>query len=121
MNNIPDIEDAIVKNIISMKDIWKFRNSNESIKFRKWLLESDFENKRELEKLFVSSIGKKNVVDRIPSKVLRFSITAVTGIVNPLLGILSSFVDSFVANKIKADYNPKLFFDNLRKITIPKV
>jgi hypothetical protein len=119
LNNIPDIEIAISKNVLSFEDIWKFRNTNDSKQFRSWLRKISLDDLRELERMYVSCITKKNVIDKIPSKVLRFCITTAIGFINPLLGLATSALDTFGINKLNKEYNPKLFFDKLRNLNTP--
>ncbi len=119
LNSIPDIEAGITKNILSFEDIWHFRNSKKSKEFRKWLREINSNDLREIERIFVASITKESIVDKLPSKVLRFCVTTVAGIINPIFGLLASAADNFAIDKLKGNYNPKLFFDHLRKLNMP--
>lgn len=119
LNNIPDIETAVANNALSFEDIWEFRNNNESKQFRNWLRKINLEDLRELERLYVASITKKNIVEKFPSKIFRFCVTTAIGFVNPILGIITSVADSFGVDKIKTEYNPKLFFDKLSKLNTP--
>lgn len=79
----------------------------------------NLEDLRELERLYVASITKKSIVEKIPSKIFRFCVTTAIGFVNPILGIITSVADSFGVDKITTEYNPKLFFDKLSKLITP--
>jgi hypothetical protein len=118
LNNVPDIGRAIYNNSLSLADIWKIREKKVSKKFREWLRKATTKDARDIEKLYVESLGDKVLIDSLPLRVIRFAITGVSGVLNPALGILAGTVDNFFVDKWLRGYSPKLFFDELSKLKI---
>lgn len=118
LNKIPNIEKAIYSDSISLLDIWKIRGKKISKKFRKWLRKATIKDARDLEKLYVESLGNKALVNSLPFRSFRFAITSIVGAINPVIGLTSGSVDSFFINKWLSGYSPKLFLDELSKIKI---
>lgn len=118
LNNIPDIGQAIYNNSLSLVDIWKIREKKISKKFREWLRKATTKDARDIEKLYVESLGNKALINSLPFRAIRFAITGVFGALNPSLGLLVGAVNSFFVDKWLSGYSPKLFLDELSKIKI---
>lgn len=118
LNNIPDIGKAIANDSISLLDIWGLREKRISKNFRKWLGKATTKDARDIEKLYVESLGNKTLVNSLPLKAIRFAITSAVSASSPVIGLALGVVDSFFVNKWLSGYSPKLFLDELSKIKI---
>jgi len=118
LNNIPDIGKAIAGGNISLLDIWKLRKKRISKDFRKWLRKATNKDARNIERLYVASLGNKALIDSLPLRAIRFAITSIASAVSPAIGLPFGIVDSFFVNKWLSGYSPKLFLDELSKIRI---
>ncbi len=116
LENIPDIESVVSSGQIPFDKIWKIRNRKESNKFRGWLRKADTKDARDLERLYVTSLGKKSFYQSFPIKVLRFAITKPIDAVHPGLGTGLDIADNFFIERWLSGYTPKLFFDNLANL-----
>lgn len=116
LENIPDPGAAVKAGECSLNDIWKIRKSRNSKKFRKWLRVADTGNARDLEKIYVSSLGRKSFYESLPTKMLRFALTTGADLLLPGSGIALDVADSFFVEKWLQGYSPKLFLDQLRKL-----
>ena len=116
LNNIPDVGIAIATGTVSIPELWKLRNKTVSQKFRNWLREADVSNARELEKLFVQSLGTSSVYSSLPVRLLRFAATTAAGALNPAIGTILSTADSFFIEKWLDGYTPKLFLEQLGEL-----
>lgn len=116
LNKIPDINKAISSGSLSLLDIFKLREKRMSRKFRRWLREADPKDARDLEKIYVESLANKTLVNSLPLKIFRFTITSVAGALHPAAGLGTGIVDSFFVDKWLSGYSPKLFLDELRKL-----
>lgn len=118
LNNIPDIGKAIADDNISLLDIWKLRKRRTSKDFRKWLRKATNKDARNIERLYVASLGNKALIDSLPLRAIRFATTSIASAVSPAIGLPFGIVDSFFINKWLSGYSPKLFLDELSKIRI---
>lgn len=118
LTGTPDVRVAVSSGTVELSDILSLRNRKVSREFRKWLRNADPHDARELERLYVSSLGKSSVYSSLPVRVLRFVVTAAVGALNPIAGpvVSVSAVDSFFVEKWLQGYSPKLFLDELGKL-----
>lgn len=120
LNNIPDIRSAIVNNAIEMSNILAIRESSKGKKFRNWLREANVHYARDLERAYVEALGKNTLADSIPLRSMRFTITFLTGLANPAIGLGIDIVDSFFIDNWLKGFTPKLFLDELQTLSISK-
>lgn len=118
LNNLPNIELAVINDQIPITKVWEIRQRKESRQFRAWLREVQPSDTRELEKAYVAAISKNDDYSSLPVRVIRFVMLNAIGLVNPIAGLISGGIDSFFLEKISAGYSPKLFFDRLRKLKL---
>jgi hypothetical protein len=118
LENIPDPSAAVKLGELSLEDIWKIRRNRNSRKFRKWLREADLGSGRDLEKIYVRSLGQKSFYSNFPMKAIRFAVTKAADAVLPGSGTVLEVGDSFFIEKWVKGYTPKLFLDNLRNLDI---
>jgi hypothetical protein len=120
LNNVPDIERAVCDGRLPLKEIWAVRQTRESCAFREWLRKATADDARELEKAYVASLRRVPAISSWPAKIIRFCITSVWGLVEPISALAAGATDSFLVEKVLSGYSPKLFFDHLRSLKIPK-
>jgi len=120
LNNIRDIRKAVTNDTIALLDIWKLRQKRISRNFRKWLRKATNKDARDIEKLYVESLGNRALVDSLPFRAIRFAVTNVANAESPAMGLAFGVVDSFFVNKWLSGYSPKLFLDELSRIKIEK-
>jgi hypothetical protein len=116
LNNLPDPGKAIISGDLSLSDIWKLREKSLSKKFRNWLRSAKTDDARELEKMYVESLGKDSIIDTLPVGIIRFAIILGVGMVNPLVGLGVDIADSFFVDKWLNGFTPKLFIDQLNRL-----
>lgn len=116
LTGTPDIRPAISSGSMEFAEIMKLRQKKASREFRKWLRNARADDARDLERLYVSSLGNSAAYSSLPSRILRFIITTAVGIINPIAGPVASVVDSFFVEKWLDGYSPKLFLDELGKL-----
>lgn len=56
LNNIPNIENAIINDNLNFDDVLKARYSRNGLEFRKWLQKAKVEEARDLEKAYIDSL-----------------------------------------------------------------
>lgn len=132
IQKIPAFSEMIKKRIINIKDIPKIRNSNDSIKFRNWILSSfgdrDIDS-TEVSREYIEAISNsKNIFEKSSGKLARtITITGVSmalgtalaggvgaisgAALGPSLDLGISLLDSFVIDGFVKGWNPKHFFD----------
>lgn len=116
LEGMPDPGVAIIAGEQSLRDIWRLRQKKASREFRKWLRTADFGDARELERLYVRSLGRKSFYEALPTRILRFAITKAADIVYPTAGVALEIADSFFVEKWLQGYTPRLFLDQVRKL-----
>jgi hypothetical protein len=116
LDNIPDINPAIMTGEISIPEIWKLRQKKVSRQFRKWLQDAQADDSRELEKAYVASLRKTSKYTSLPAKLIRFTLTTAVAAFEPLTGTLASASDSFFVEKWLKGYSPSLFMDQIRAL-----
>jgi hypothetical protein len=117
LNEIPDLGKLYLNGIISVDDIINIRNNVEGKMFRLWYNSIDYNPEVAVKTLIKSK--SKSVSARITDSI-RWIIPNAIGIFNPVLGVASSAVDSFVVSKILKGWNPSLFLDDKLKNNIDK-
>jgi hypothetical protein len=122
LNKIPDIRAAVESGGLSLSELWKVRQSSNGRRFRKWLSEAELESGRDLERLYVESLGQSSLVESLPLRVLRFALTTIVdsaSTAHPAVGLGVGIVDNFFVEKFLKGYRPKLMFDELKKLLPP--
>jgi hypothetical protein len=120
LSNIPDIRPAVVKGELQISEIWKIRQSSKGKKFREWLREVEPKSARDLERVYVEAVGKNTLADALPMTSIRFAITSLVGMIDPVVGLGAGVIDSFFVDNWLKGFSPKLFFDVLQKLMISK-
>lgn len=115
---VPDVVEAVKQGIFSPKDILKIRETKNCKEFRDWLhTNAQFElsdgDNQDIVAAYIDALGKKDIIDKLPIKILRFVSTSLLGFI-PGLGIPVSFIDSFVVDKLRT-WRPNIFINDYRK------
>jgi hypothetical protein len=61
-------------------------------------------------------LEKKNWIDSLPSRILKFVITNAASVLFPPAGLALDVVNNFFLDEYLKGYSPKLFMDDLSKI-----
>lgn len=101
----PCIKEVIDTGKKSFDDFLKLLSRSK--KFKIWL--NGVNPDEGLVRSYMNDISSESWAQKIPSKTIRYSICSIAGINNPLLGLLSSFVDSFLVEKIFNGWRPNHF------------
>jgi len=112
---LPDIGILYCKGIISMGEILEIRENFEGTLFRKWFHSIDYQEDKFLQILLNKS---KYSVRNLISKNIRWIYPNIVGLINPVVGMIASAVDSFIVEKIINGWHPSLFLDDILKETI---
>jgi len=107
--SIPDLADLYLKNIISINDYIDIITSASSWKFRNWITDKDYDPV-ELEKDLINS--SPNISNKY-SKFIRWSIPNAIGLFSPTTGLITSFADGYIYEKLTKGWHPNFFLDDL--------
>lgn len=111
---LPDITSALEKNLITMNEIWEIRNGPKARQFRNWLRVEGSRDPDRVRESYVDSLERPSLVDHIPTKIVRFLVTSVLGLV-PGAGTVANIADNFFVDKLLKGFRPNLFLDDLRQ------
>ena len=117
LNGIPDVRVAVQSGAIDFKDVWKLRQKKLAREFRSWLRAGDVGSVRELEKLYVATLGEP-MSEHLPLRSLRFALTTIVGLFFTIPGVVVSAADGFFLSKFVNGYRPKLMLDELRRLAL---
>lgn len=95
---------------ISPRELLKLLKDNNSIRFREWL--KGLPDETPLSGEFYNEIRQRNN-DKPWVKVVRVLSQSVLGLINPLLGIVSTSIDGFVVDKIINGWKPQIFVEKV--------
>lgn len=112
--SIPDLGRGIVEKTIDFERILKIRNSNEASAFRRWF--HDIGNDSDVGKEYIGVLRKEGAVDKLPVKSLRFFLTSLLGVVDPVSGIIAGGADSFLTSKVFSKHKVKYFVESLHEL-----
>lgn len=118
LKRMPDIRPAVENGEVPLSTIWKIRQSSKGRNFRDWLKKADPKSAIDLTRAYIEAIEKDTPSDSLPLRALRFAVTSALGVINPIVGLGGSVIDSFFVDKWINGYSPKLLFDELQKLNI---
>jgi len=119
ISGIPDIGSAFSSGVLSAEQLLDLRESKHSQAFRNWFISEDrTEKSEEIVERYVNTIGKTNLIDNIPMKILRFVTTTSIGTANPILGAMSGVIDSFFLSKWFPEQSPRLFLQHTKSVMV---
>lgn len=114
VNNIPDIGKINYLDKKVFNNFLKISGSSNAVEFRKWFHENKNCDEREIFKQYVELLKSIPKIQSASSRILRFVITSGLGAIPPV-GMVASFLDSFVVEKIFKGKSPKFFIDDIVK------
>lgn len=113
VNGIPDLGKLDFVGTPFFEDFLKLCSSRQADTFRGWFHENKELNEREILRQYLELLREVPLVERLPSKILRFAATSGLGIV-PGLGEVASLLDTFVIDRMLKGRSPRFFMDDLR-------
>src|SRR6267142_3964017 len=99
LNDVPDVEAAIESGSLHPVDVWQLRQTADAQGFRSWLRHAHPSDARDLERMFVSTLGPASWIDSVPRRILRFALARATGSLGALPRVAARVVGSFFADK----------------------
>jgi hypothetical protein len=95
-----------------MEKFLKIRDSKECKEFRNWLKQAQFYDEREIY-LQMRSLRARlgTLLHGTTGKIIRFALTNLTGVTNPVVGWGASALDTFILDKILPLSGPAMFLD----------
>lgn len=120
ITKIPDLSKVISQNALGFKELIKIRNKSDAINFREWLHSESTDYSEDIIKAYVAAISNTSVLDKFPSRAIRFIIPNIVGLFYAIGGLMVSGIDSFVLPKLFNRKNPKIFLDNLVRVICPQ-
>jgi|SRR5690554_369790 len=113
MKGLPDIYRLYSKNMISIEDILKCRQTFSGGVFRKWYASENYNEKEIVRSLINNKNKEKNI-----TKFIRFIYPNVAGLLSPVMGAAASAVDSYIVSRLLDGWKPSLFLDDVLKNNI---
>ena len=95
---------------ITPKELVKLLNEKNSLRFKDWL--KDLPNGVPISGEFYNEIRQANS-DKPWVKILRVLTLSIFGLANPLIGIVSTSLDGFIADKIINGWKPQIFVEKV--------
>lgn len=117
---IPDIGVAFAKKELSAEQLLDLRESKHAKSFRDWVGSETGTDEKEgdIVRRYVESIGKPSLIERLPAKLLRFAVTTGASAINPILGGVTSAVDSLFLSKWFPGKPPRLFLEHAKSVLL---
>jgi len=112
---LPDVAPLVASGKVPFSEVLSIRELKAASDFRRWLANAEPKDARDLERLYVQSLGSIPMVSSLPMKIVRFALTTALGIIDPVIGLVAGAVDSFFVESWLGGYRPKLFFDQMHK------
>jgi hypothetical protein len=116
ITGVPDLARLDLSYNSNFDQLLKIASTKNAIQFREWFHTYKELSEKEFFKEYIAIMNQVPIVQRLPSKVLRFVITTGFGLI-PGLGQAVSMFDSFIVDKLFRGRTPKFFIDELTKIT----
>ena len=115
LKGIPDLYRLFKSKTITMDDVLRCRDSFAGGLFRRWYESSDYDEARVIQTL-LNGASKGSPI----WKLVRLVYPEVMSVIHPVLGPLSSAVDSYIVEKIVAGWSPSLFLDDVLKRNVDR-
>lgn len=114
---LPDIGEAVLQKKISIGKTLEIAKSDNGQKFREWFHENCRNDTLSTAKEYSSLLKTVPMVQKLPTRIIRFVFTNLVGFVNPAAGLGLGVADSFFMDKLFRGSSPKFFMEDLEKIT----
>jgi hypothetical protein len=121
LHGIPNVGVAFAGGELDFDGVMRIREHRTAIDLRKWLQEIDPIHQDEVLRGYVSSLGDKAFIDRLPMKILRFAMTTLLGQIpggGQIASQMASFADSFLLEKWFPGRSPRLLLDGFKTVVI---
>lgn len=114
--DIPDFSLLYLEKKLNLDTVLKIRNNFNGGKFRDWYNSTDYDRH-----LTYKELLKHKEIKPI-EKGVRFFLNTTLGLLNPVAGIVSGVVDSYLIDKVlRHSWTPNLFLDNILKRRLDKL
>lgn len=114
--SIPNLSELYERKIISIDDFLSIVSTLSSKQFRNWIKDKSF-NIKEIEADLLKSAPQ---LSNSAIKFIRWMLPDVIGFINPVAGIIASFSDSYIVEKLMQGWHPNIFLDDVLKNQIDK-
>lgn len=109
LKGIPDLGQLYINGTITLESIIELRDNVDGMLFRKWFEDTDYDPKKVIRILLNK---QKTIGSHLLARSVRFAYPKIIALVSPLGGLVTSFADSFIIEKILNGWNPSLFLDD---------
>lgn len=117
VEGVPNLGIAFAHKQLTAEQILDLRYSKHTQTLRDWFAQgSPSDTAEETVQRYVETIGKTSLVESLPAKALRFAVTTVLGIFDPVSGTVASAADNFLLSKWFPDRTPRLFMGQAKTL-----
>jgi hypothetical protein len=116
INGVPDLSKIDLRQASNLRDILEVATNKNAKDFRDWFHKNQELSEKEILREYLSVLKQIPMIQRLPSKALRFVVTLGFGFI-PGLGQAISFFDSFIVDRLFRGKSPKFFIDDLTSVT----
>jgi len=117
ISELPDIGEVVLNKQVPLHKILEISKSNDASKFREWFHENCRKDTVTSAKEYSNLLKQVPLVQKLPSRIIRFIVTNIAGVVNPTAGIGAGLVDSFFIDKLLQGSSPKFFIEKLEQLS----
>ena len=114
---LPSLHTLFLNGTITLEDILDIRNNIDGKLFRKWFEDVNYSYDETLKALLNKPKLKMN--EKLV-KVTRTFLPDIVGLLNPVAGVASSVIDSYIIDKIIKGWHPSVFLDEKLKTHIDR-
>lgn len=115
VNGVPDFSQIDFMQGSNLSDFLNVATNKNANDFRNWFHTNQELSEKEILREYIGALQQMPLVQKLPSKTLRFVVTSVAGFV-PVLSQIISFFDTFVVDRLFRGKSPKFFIDDLTNI-----
>lgn len=114
INDLPDLGRIDLSNKKYFDSLLKLSERHNAQCFRQWFHGLSSLDEKEVFKEYIKLLHDLPWIQKLPSKIIRFAITAILGSVEPVSGTITSMLDTFVVDQVIRGKSPKYFIDDIR-------
>jgi len=114
INDMPDLGKLDLQDEYQFKELLKVIKSQNANEFRKWFHDRKDLDEREIFTEYINLLREVPMVQSLPSKALRFCVSKALDLI-PIVGQVSSFIDTFLLEEFLKGKSPRYFIEDLRK------
>ncbi len=116
VNRIPDLSQVDLSAGSTFRDLLKVVSGDHARDFRAWFHENRNLAQEEILKEYIDVLLRVPWTQNMPTRVLRFVATSLTGLL-PGVGQAASLFDAFIFDRLFRSKSPRFFVDNLRRVS----